>query len=186
MLAIHLSRLPLRHRVVQFREHAPCLRQTRNPLKTSQIAFRTNLLTSIRSFSDQPSEKFSSRKTSPSKPSILSRILPSTFTDAQNASSLRKIVSLAKEERKPLLIGIGLLFVSSSVSMSIPFTVGKLIDFFSSTSPVRLSSFTCVVVTYTPHMFSKSLWACRYFKCLVFFCSCSQPELVRTQQGRCL
>lgn len=37
-------------------------------------------------------------------------------------------------------MAIGLLLVSSSVSLSIPFTIGKLIDFFASTNPVRLLS----------------------------------------------
>ncbi|KAJ7287094.1 P-loop containing nucleoside triphosphate hydrolase protein [Mycena rebaudengoi] len=46
-----------------------------------------------------------------------------------------KIASLAKEEKKPLLIATGLLFASSSVSMTIPFTIGKLIDFFSTNDP---------------------------------------------------
>jgi hypothetical protein len=55
----------------------------------------------------------------------------------KSAPSLWKIVSLARPERKPLLLAVGLLLVSSTVSMSIPFTIGKLIDFFSSTTPVR-------------------------------------------------
>lgn len=53
----------------------------------------------------------------------------------QGASSLKKIAALAKPERRPLLIAIGLLFASSAVSMSIPFTIGKLIDFFSTPNP---------------------------------------------------
>ncbi|KAH9915484.1 P-loop containing nucleoside triphosphate hydrolase protein [Fomitopsis serialis] len=53
----------------------------------------------------------------------------------KTASSFRKIVALAKPERKPLAISIGLLVISSSVSMSIPFTVGRLIDFFTSPLP---------------------------------------------------
>ncbi|KAJ7350634.1 P-loop containing nucleoside triphosphate hydrolase protein [Mycena albidolilacea] len=70
-----------------------------------------------------------------SPPSILSRFLPQSFTASESASSFGKIVALAKEEKKPLLMAIGLLFVSSSVSMSVPLTVGKLIDFFSSANP---------------------------------------------------
>ncbi|KAJ8076687.1 ATP-binding cassette permease mdl1 [Marasmius tenuissimus] len=69
----------------------------------------------------------------PAKSSILSRFLPSSSAGA--GSSLRKIFALAKPERKTLSIAVGLLLVSSSVSMSIPFMVGKLIDFFSSTNP---------------------------------------------------
>ncbi|KAG6813754.1 hypothetical protein H0H92_007706 [Tricholoma furcatifolium] len=65
------------------------------------------------------------------KPSILSLLKRSPET----ASSFKKIVALAKPERKPILIAVGLLFVSSAVSMSVPFTIGKLIDFFSSASP---------------------------------------------------
>ncbi|KAF8648489.1 hypothetical protein AX16_006199 [Volvariella volvacea WC 439] len=68
--------------------------------------------------------------------SILSRITPSIFRkQANSASSFRKIVLLAKPERRPLLIAIGLLLVSSAVSLSVPFTIGKLIDFFSSPNP---------------------------------------------------
>ena len=71
------------------------------------------------------------------KLSLLSKVLPGTFSAAPTtASSLRKIVALARPEKKPLLAAIGLLFVSSSVSMSIPFTIGKLIDFFSASAPV--------------------------------------------------
>jgi ABC-type multidrug transport system fused ATPase/permease subunit len=44
---------------------------------------------------------------------------------------------LAKPEKKPLTFAVGLLLISSSVSMSIPFTVGKLIDYFTSANPVR-------------------------------------------------
>ncbi|KAF9047476.1 P-loop containing nucleoside triphosphate hydrolase protein [Panaeolus papilionaceus] len=53
----------------------------------------------------------------------------------KTSSSFKKIVSLAKPEKKPILIGIGLLLVSSAVSMSVPFTIGKLIDYFSSNDP---------------------------------------------------
>ena len=68
--------------------------------------------------------------------SILSRVLP--FRGGpQNTSSLRKIVALAQPETKPLLAAIGLLLASSAVSMSVPFTIGKLIDFFSTNNPVR-------------------------------------------------
>ena len=71
------------------------------------------------------------------KPSVLSRVLPASVAEkGKTASSARKIIALAKPERKPLAISIGLLTVSSAVSMSIPFTVGRLIDFFTSPTPV--------------------------------------------------
>ncbi|KAJ7169164.1 P-loop containing nucleoside triphosphate hydrolase protein [Mycena crocata] len=74
-------------------------------------------------------------KPRPQTPSALSRFLPKSWAGSGNASTFGKIASLARPEKKPLLMAVGLLFVSSSVSMSIPFTIGKLIDFFSSASP---------------------------------------------------
>ncbi|KZT21094.1 hypothetical protein NEOLEDRAFT_1139947 [Neolentinus lepideus HHB14362 ss-1] len=71
-----------------------------------------------------------------SKQTVLSRVLPSSLhSSPETISSFRKIVALAKTEKKPLGIAIGLLLISSSVSMSIPLTVGKLIDYFTSTNP---------------------------------------------------
>lgn len=93
---------------------------------------------------DPPSVPRAPQPPEPKQKSLLSRVLPSSVLDtgaARGASSFRKIVALAKPERKPLGIAIGLLFVSSSVSMSVPFTVGKLIDYFTSTQPVRLVNF---------------------------------------------
>ncbi|PCH35770.1 hypothetical protein WOLCODRAFT_107830 [Wolfiporia cocos MD-104 SS10] len=63
-----------------------------------------------------------------SSPSLLTRY-------AAEPATLRKLVALAKPEAKPLAISISLLVVSSSVSMSIPFTIGRLIDFFTSSQP---------------------------------------------------
>lgn len=68
------------------------------------------------------------------------------------ASSVRKLISLAKPESRHLSVAVGLvspttvckigivaqsyiqLLVSSSVSMLVPLTIGKLIDFFSTNS----------------------------------------------------
>ncbi|KAL4249152.1 Type 1 protein exporter [Abortiporus biennis] len=69
------------------------------------------------------------------KPSIWSRFLSTGEDKTKSASSFKKIVALAKPEKKPLSIAIGLLLVSSTVSMSIPFTIGKLIDYFTSANP---------------------------------------------------
>ncbi|KAJ9121502.1 hypothetical protein QFC22_002119 [Naganishia vaughanmartiniae] len=46
-------------------------------------------------------------------------------------SSIHKLVDLARPEKKQLTTAIGLLFISSGVSMLVPLTIGKLIDFFS-------------------------------------------------------
>ncbi|KAG7091174.1 hypothetical protein E1B28_010226 [Marasmius oreades] len=89
----------------------------------------------VRSFASQtqPTEDSSSQnKISSTLKSSISRLRASS---TGTASSFQKIVALAKPERKPLATAVGLLLVSSSVSMSIPLLIGKLIDFFSSTSP---------------------------------------------------
>ncbi|KAH9066008.1 P-loop containing nucleoside triphosphate hydrolase protein [Lactarius deliciosus] len=81
-----------------------------------------------------------SSHSTPTRRSILSRFLPSSLLPNSDGSiptstSFRKIVALARPERRPLLTAIGLLLVSSTVSLSIPFTVGKLIDYFTSSNP---------------------------------------------------
>ncbi|TFK21989.1 ATP-binding cassette transporter [Coprinopsis marcescibilis] len=71
------------------------------------------------------------------KTSLFTRFLPSQSISkgGQGPSSFKKIIALAKPEQKPLGIAVGLLLVSSAVSMSVPFTVGRLIDFFCSPNP---------------------------------------------------
>ena len=74
---------------------------------------------------------------SPPTRSLLARLLPTPFRPSPDSgSSLRKVIALAKPEKKPLLLAICLILVSSSVSMAVPLTVGKLIDFFSASDPV--------------------------------------------------
>jgi hypothetical protein len=103
----------------------------------------------------RPSSPISPTPSSSSPPirrSVLSRLLPASLLSntggtSSTAASFRKIVALARPERRPLLTAIGLLFVSSSVGLSIPFTVGKLIDYFTSPNPVRWSSSHCATVS---------------------------------------
>ncbi|KAJ3756970.1 P-loop containing nucleoside triphosphate hydrolase protein [Lentinula raphanica] len=95
------------------------------PLKNG-ISFPTRHYTT-------PTKPANSAASSNSKPGFLSRLIPSG--PSSTASSFRKIVALAKPERKPLTTAVGLLLMSSAVTMSIPFTIGKLIDFFSSANP---------------------------------------------------
>lgn len=80
------------------------------------------------------------KTTPPEKRSLLARFLPKPAASkgAPNTSSFRKILVLAKPEWKPLTLAIGLLLGSSAVSMSVPFTIGRLIDFFSTESPVSI------------------------------------------------
>ncbi|KAG9085800.1 ATP-binding cassette permease mdl1 [Ceratobasidium sp. UAMH 11750] len=61
------------------------------------------------------------------------KLLPASLQaepDNQTAN-LRQLFSLAKPETRTLLTAFGLLLISSSVTMSVPLTIGKLIDFFS-------------------------------------------------------
>lgn len=57
---------------------------------------------------------------------------PEEPADGKAESSVGKLVELAVPERKTLTAAVGLLVISSSVSMLVPLTIGKLIDFFSS------------------------------------------------------
>lgn len=85
-------------------------------------------VTFARHYSTQPQPK--------ERSSIFSRTLPSALQSGPaTGSSLRKVISLAKPEKKPLLFAVCLLLVSSSVAMSVPFTIGKLIDYFSTENP---------------------------------------------------
>ncbi|KAF8339323.1 P-loop containing nucleoside triphosphate hydrolase protein [Amanita rubescens] len=104
------------------------------------LEFRRNVPTRLYTTQSQTPLSQSSSKppnaNNNSTPKLSLASLASIFRRGpQGPSSFRKIVALAKPERRPLLIAIGLLLASSAVSMSIPFTIGKLIDFFSSTNP---------------------------------------------------
>ncbi|KAG8777587.1 ATP-binding cassette permease mdl1 [Ceratobasidium sp. 428] len=63
----------------------------------------------------------------------LTKLLPASLQpDSGNqTANIRQLFSLAKPEKKTLLTAFGLLLISSSVTMSVPLTFGKLIDFFS-------------------------------------------------------
>ncbi|GHJ87923.1 hypothetical protein NliqN6_4325 [Naganishia liquefaciens] len=59
-------------------------------------------------------------------------LLPSKDGEGNSNSSIAKLVDLARPEKQQLATAIGLLFISSGVSMLVPLTIGKLIDFFAS------------------------------------------------------
>ena len=86
--------------------------------------------------SGAPAEPGAQQK--PARP-ILSRIV-STLRDmaaarrgdgGANFPPLRRLYALVMPERRNLLLAFGLLFVASGVSLSVPFMIGKLVDFFS-------------------------------------------------------
>lgn len=121
-----------------------CMSSHYRLFSTSRIASSASLAKPESAPNDLQKSESSSSQTKPTPPapsqrSVLSRILPSSFLkgdSVKSASSFKKIIALAKPERKPLGIAIGLLLISSSVSMSVPFTIGKLIDYFTSANPV--------------------------------------------------
>ena len=134
------------------RRYPPCS----SLLLTQQRSFVASPTPRAPPLNSQPSSPVSptphSSPSSPAHRSILSRLLPtSLLSDAGGTSStsasFRKIVALARPERRPLLTAIGLLLVSSSVSLSIPFTVGRLIDYFTSPNPVGWSPSHCATVS---------------------------------------
>ncbi|KAI0733760.1 P-loop containing nucleoside triphosphate hydrolase protein [Fomitopsis betulina] len=130
-----LRRLPSR---VAFTHRLLATQPSPAPAATKDAASGSTNVFSAESKLDSPSKKPDTPPPLPTgpKPSVLSRVIPASFAEkGKTASSFRKIIALAKPERKPLAISIGLLVVSSAVSMSIPFTVGRLIDFFTSPTP---------------------------------------------------
>ncbi|CAO1619949.1 unnamed protein product [Parajaminaea phylloscopi] len=57
-------------------------------------------------------------------------IAPPTYPD------FKRLFSLAAPERKTLVLGLALLLVSAGITLTVPFTIGKVIDFFTaSVSP---------------------------------------------------
>ncbi|CDO72646.1 hypothetical protein BN946_scf184985.g65 [Trametes cinnabarina] len=115
---------------------APCSHS--HPVLGLHLLSRRHFCSSCRLHESAPGSSTSKPLATPlaEKKSLLSRLVPPDAQDkTKSVSSFRKIVALAKPERKPLGIAIGLLFVSSAVSMSVPFTIGKLIDFFTTTNP---------------------------------------------------
>ncbi|KAF8546472.1 hypothetical protein OG21DRAFT_1501965 [Imleria badia] len=62
----------------------------------------------------------------PACPPLASRSAPPKDLPNAPGSSLRKAIALTTPERKPLFLAICLLFVSSSVPMTVPLTVGKI------------------------------------------------------------
>ena len=107
-------------------------RTTFTSIPTAIIHSRTPFREPKRSF--RSSFQLHSEQREPSRGTAsLSLLSPDNIA---KVSSIGKIARLARPERRALLSAISLLVVSSSVSLSIPFTIGKLIDFFASPHPV--------------------------------------------------
>ncbi|KAG0142981.1 hypothetical protein CROQUDRAFT_49456 [Cronartium quercuum f. sp. fusiforme G11] len=92
--------------------------------------------TQLRTFRNEPTRTQSFK--TPSAPQASDNSLTSQTTEVPEPSSkisfseLKRLASLAKPEKKLLGIAGGLLLVSSSVSLSVPFLWGKVIDVFTS------------------------------------------------------
>ncbi|KAH8103534.1 P-loop containing nucleoside triphosphate hydrolase protein [Cristinia sonorae] len=129
-----LSTLTRRSYTTLIRSHAP-LQWHRPPCLRHDLGRRS--LSTPSQPADAKSTTEAKTKSPVLKRTLWSRFLPASLgaDTTKSASSFRSIIALAKPEKKPLGIAIGLLLVSSSVSMSIPFTIGKLIDYFTSSNP---------------------------------------------------
>lgn len=129
----------------------------RNNLHSS---LTTQQLRSLSRFAPRREEhKSPPARPEPPRASLLSRLpfFRSGSDDNTNSSSasFKKIVALARPERRPLSIAVGLLLVSSAVSLSIPFTVGRLIDYFSMPDPVRTRM--CIRVYECTHAYNQAI-----------------------------
>ncbi|XP_046632752.1 ATP-binding cassette sub-family B member 10, mitochondrial-like [Daphnia pulicaria] len=60
------------------------------------------------------------------------------------SEEVRRLIGLAKPEKYRLLGGIGLLFVSSAITMVIPFAIGKVIDIISANQESMVENLTNV------------------------------------------
>ncbi|SPO25156.1 probable ATP-binding cassette (ABC) transporter [Ustilago trichophora] len=49
-----------------------------------------------------------------------------------NFPDLKRLFSLAMPQKRSILIALGLLLISSSITLTVPFAIGRLIDFFTS------------------------------------------------------
>ncbi|QRV97861.1 ABC transporter transmembrane region [Ceratobasidium sp. AG-Ba] len=83
----------------------------------------------------QPSSGYRYASSSPARtvPDKILKLLPVSLKSepGNQTTNIRQLFALAKPEKRSLLTAFGLLLVSSSVTMSVPLTFGKLIDFFS-------------------------------------------------------
>ncbi|KAH7329739.1 P-loop containing nucleoside triphosphate hydrolase protein [Rhizoctonia solani] len=99
-------------------------------LRSRIISSTTESGTSARQAGHARSISFTSHR--PTAKLAISKLVPTSLqTDSNQTTNLRQLFALAKPEKATLLTAFGLLLVSSSVTMSIPLTFGKLIDFFS-------------------------------------------------------
>ena len=183
-------------RHVRHASHSLCLALRPFPMRPSHVLrFESRSLSSKpvkSSSSSTPSSSpasNSARTSSPSQKSIWSRFLPTNpeGSTTSNTSSFRKIVSLAMPEKKPLGAAIGLLMMSSAVSMSVPFTIGKLIDFFTSTNPVSVTHYNPITkrMLRSAMVCSKYRLDCPLDRLQRYSCSCSRRVRRRMQDARC-
>ncbi|EUC61798.1 ABC multidrug transporter [Rhizoctonia solani AG-3 Rhs1AP] len=122
-----------------------------NGLLPSQATSRILRATFIPKFSSY-SRSISFTSNRPAAGLSVSKLVPSSLqADANQRANLRQLFALAKPEKTVLLTAFGLLLISSSVTMSIPLTFGKLIDFFAhgaqpGTLPISVTPMTAGTV----------------------------------------
>ena len=68
------------------------------------------------------------------------KLSKSEAAKTNNAQNIRRLFSLAMPERFQMAAAVGLLVISSSVTMSIPFAMGKIIDMIYRIDQLKLNS----------------------------------------------
>lgn len=88
--------------------------------------------------------------TSPA-PDSENKVVELSLKEKVQLSEVRRLLQLARPERKTIAIAISLLFVSSLVSLSIPLCIGRIIDIFSGQAnnlPISIPTAAALLATF--------------------------------------
>ncbi|KAK4688096.1 ATP-binding cassette, subfamily B (MDR/TAP), member 10, partial [Tremellales sp. Uapishka_1] len=115
--------------------YSPTLRFTR--WNSSQIPSKVESLAPDGTPGQSPAP-VASTSTSP-PPAAATAMVPAVTGDPKpDASSIMKLLSLAKPQWRLISVGVACLVVSTGVNLSIPYAIGRIIDFFAPGSEATL------------------------------------------------
>ncbi|GAA5876560.1 hypothetical protein JCM3774_003139 [Rhodotorula dairenensis] len=89
--------------------------------------------------------------TSSVEPEPKEEVVELSLKEKVQLSEVRRLLQLARPERKTIAIAISLLFVSSLVSLSIPLCIGRIIDIFSGQAnnlPISIPTAAALLATF--------------------------------------
>lgn len=89
--------------------------------------------------SNEPPHQFekSEKAMAASKVNLSARLSRRDAPPAGGFKEIMRLFSLAKREAKPLFLAISLLFISSAVTLTLPMTIGKILDVSTSSGPAE-------------------------------------------------